>query len=101
MEAEQRRRRGQKRKLEEESSTAAGAASPSSEVAEAEEMGAEEICCHLSQEALAREVRAQVEVLERAFSWSLADRSAARRATDALAELAKRGLLEAFIPLEL
>ncbi|XP_042404917.1 ARM REPEAT PROTEIN INTERACTING WITH ABF2-like [Zingiber officinale] len=85
-------RSGQKRrKLEEESSTAAATsshASPSSAVEE-EEMGVEEMCCPRSQEALAREVRAQVDVLERAFSWRLADRAAARLATHALAELAK------------
>ncbi|KAG6497064.1 hypothetical protein ZIOFF_044950 [Zingiber officinale] len=76
MEVERQRRSGQKRrKLEEESSTAAATsshASPSSAVEE-EEMGVEEMCCHRSQEALAREVRAQVDVLERAFSWRLAE----------------------------
>ncbi|KAG6501144.1 hypothetical protein ZIOFF_041013 [Zingiber officinale] len=88
MEAEQQRRKGQKRKLEEESS-AASAASSSSDVEEEDETGVEEICFPRSQEALAREVRAQVEVLERAFSWNLADRAAAKRATRALAKLAK------------
>ncbi|XP_042398286.1 ARM REPEAT PROTEIN INTERACTING WITH ABF2-like isoform X2 [Zingiber officinale] len=88
MEAEQQRRKGQKRKLEEESS-AASTASSSSDVEEEDETGDEEICFRRSQEALAREVRAQVEVLERAFSWNLADRAAAKRATRALAKLAK------------
>ncbi|XP_042462572.1 ARM REPEAT PROTEIN INTERACTING WITH ABF2 isoform X1 [Zingiber officinale] len=93
MEAEhqRQRRKGQKRKLEEDGSNGAVAAdaSPSSMEVETEEIGVEEICCHRSHQSLAREVRAQVEVLERAFSWRLVDRTAAKRATHVLAELAK------------
>ncbi|KAG1331726.1 ARM REPEAT PROTEIN INTERACTING WITH ABF2 [Cocos nucifera] len=73
------RRKGQKRKLEEAVVLAAAAA----------EGGREDICCQHSQQDLAREVKAQVEVLQRSISWSVADRAAAKRATHVLAELAK------------
>ncbi|XP_020102633.1 ARM REPEAT PROTEIN INTERACTING WITH ABF2, partial [Ananas comosus] len=53
------------------------------------EGGGGEICCDRSQVALGREVRAQVEVLDRCLSWRFADRVAAKRATHVLAELAK------------
>lgn len=105
MEAEQQRqrRKGQKRKLEEEGSNGAVAAdaSPSSMEVEPEEMGVEEICCHRSHQSIDREVRTQVEVLERAFSWRLADRAAAKRATHVLAELAKNGLRKLLFPYNL
>ncbi|KAJ3676295.1 hypothetical protein LUZ60_003707 [Juncus effusus] len=48
-----------------------------------------EIGCNRSHQMLWREVRVQVEVLERSFSWRAADRSDAKAATHALAELAK------------
>ncbi|XP_064939232.1 ARM REPEAT PROTEIN INTERACTING WITH ABF2-like [Musa acuminata AAA Group] len=99
MEAEQQRprRKGQKRKLEEDvaaavSSAASVPAAEEGDDGEAEdggEAGGDEICCHRSQKTLAREVRTQVEVLERSFSWRLIDRAAAKRATHILAELAK------------
>ncbi|URE24175.1 BTB/POZ domain [Musa troglodytarum] len=99
MEAEQQRprRKGQKRKLEEDvtaavSSAASVPAAEEGDEGEAEdggEAGGDEICCHRSQMTLAREVRTQVEVLERSFSWRLIDRAAAKRATHILAELAK------------
>ncbi|KAM0954172.1 putative chromatin remodeling & transcription regulator BTB-POZ family [Dioscorea sansibarensis] len=77
-------RKGQKRKLED---PAVGA---STVAVEEEEDGADgEIRCQPSQQALDREVRAQVEVLERTFSWRDSDRAAAKRATHVLAELAK------------
>ncbi|XP_008812798.2 ARM REPEAT PROTEIN INTERACTING WITH ABF2-like [Phoenix dactylifera] len=82
------RRKGQKRKLE-EAAAAVEAEEEEEEEEEAGEEGEEEICCQHSQQALAREVRAQVEVLERSFSWRVADRAAAKRATHVLAELAK------------
>ncbi|CAL9176315.1 unnamed protein product [Musa hybrid cultivar] len=86
MEAEQqqlKRRKRQKRKLEEEDAASAAESEAGGEG------GGEEICCHRSRQALAREVRAKVQVLERTFSWRFADRAAAKRATHILAELAK------------
>ncbi|RWW09779.1 hypothetical protein BHE74_00022892 [Ensete ventricosum] len=102
MEAEQQqrpRRKGQKRKLEEDvtaavSSAASVPAAEEGDEGEAEDggdAGGDEICCHRSQKTLAREVRTQVEVLDRSFSWRLVDRAAAKRATHILAELAKNG----------
>ncbi|WOL06744.1 ARM REPEAT PROTEIN INTERACTING WITH ABF2 [Canna indica] len=97
MEAEQQqqhqqrqRRKGQKRKLEEDAATSpATAAEKETEAEEGGEGGTEEICSHRSQQALAQEVKSQVEVLERAFSWRLVDRAAAKHATHVLAERAK------------
>nr|CAB3461559.1 unnamed protein product [Digitaria exilis] len=109
MEAEQQkqqpqrpRRKGQKRKLEEEAAaTAAVAAAAASSLGSAgadddneeEEDGSaasSEIYSRHSHAAIAREVRAQVDVLLRcASSWRHADRAAAKRATHVLAELAK------------
>ncbi|THU47454.1 hypothetical protein C4D60_Mb09t15690 [Musa balbisiana] len=99
MEAEQQRprRKGQKRKLEEDVAAAVSSAASVPATEEGDEGGAEdggeaggdEICCHRSQKTLAREVRTQVEVLDRSFSWRLIDRAAAKRATHILAELAK------------
>ncbi|URE42097.1 BTB/POZ domain [Musa troglodytarum] len=88
MEAEQqqrKRRKRQKRKLEEEDAASAVESEAGGEG------GGEDICGHRSRQALAREVRAQVQVLERTFSWRFADRAAAKRATHILAELAKDG----------
>ncbi|AQK85755.1 ARM REPEAT PROTEIN INTERACTING WITH ABF2 [Zea mays] len=91
------RRKGQKRKLEDEASAATAAAASSLGSAGADDdneeedgsAGTPEICRH-SHAALAREVRAQVDVLIRcASSWRHADRAAAKRATHVLAELAK------------
>ncbi|PKA54839.1 arm repeat protein interacting with ABF2 [Apostasia shenzhenica] len=77
-------RKGQKRKHED------AAPSWSAEVEEAaEDAGGGEICCRSSLETLARQVKDQVEVLERSFSWRRADREAAKNATHALADLAK------------
>ncbi|KAJ0978824.1 hypothetical protein J5N97_014298 [Dioscorea zingiberensis] len=77
-------RKGQKRKLED---PAVG----TSRALQAYEFegGDEEIRCQPPQKALDREVKAQVEVLERTFSWRESDRAAAKRATHVLAELAK------------
>ncbi|OAY83690.1 ARM repeat protein interacting with abf2, partial [Ananas comosus] len=61
------------------------------------EGGGGEICCDRSQVALGREVRAQVEVLDRCLSWRFADRVAAKRATHVLAELAKNGAVPALV----
>uniref|UniRef100_A0A804KR94 Uncharacterized protein n=1 Tax=Musa acuminata subsp. malaccensis TaxID=214687 RepID=A0A804KR94_MUSAM len=77
------RRKRQKRKLEEEDAASAAESEAGGEG------GGEEICCQRSRQALAREVRAKVQVLERTFSWRFADRAAAKRATHILAELAK------------
>jgi len=97
------RRKGQKRKLEDEASAAAAAAAAASlgsagadddNEEEDGSAGTPEICCRHSHAALAREVRAQVDVLVRcASSWRHADRAAAKRATHVLAELAKNGNL--------
>ncbi|XP_030548137.2 ARM REPEAT PROTEIN INTERACTING WITH ABF2 isoform X2 [Rhodamnia argentea] len=67
-------KKGQKRKLEDE------AAGDSEISASAGDGG---------RQSLLSEVAAQVEVLESAFSWTEADRAAAKRATHVLAELAK------------
>ncbi|XP_065035234.1 ARM REPEAT PROTEIN INTERACTING WITH ABF2-like isoform X2 [Musa acuminata AAA Group] len=77
------RRKRQKRKLEEEDAASAAESEAGGEG------GGEEIYCQRSRQALAREVRAKVQVLERTFSWRFADRAAAKRATHILAELAK------------
>ncbi|XP_065034862.1 ARM REPEAT PROTEIN INTERACTING WITH ABF2-like isoform X2 [Musa acuminata AAA Group] len=77
------RRKRQRQKLEEEDAASAAESEAGGEG------GGEEICCHRSRQALAREVRAKVQVLERTFSWRFADRAAAKRATHILAELAK------------
>lgn len=86
------RRKRQKRKLEEEDAASAAESEAGGEG------GGEEICCHRSRQALAREVRAKVQVLERTFSWRFADRAAAKRATHILAELAKDGLPTSPLP---
>ncbi|KAH0470813.1 hypothetical protein IEQ34_000536 [Dendrobium chrysotoxum] len=78
-------RKGQKRKLEDVATPSAAA----EEDEALEDGGAGEICCQTSLETLAGQVRDQVEVLERAFSWRRADREAAKNATHALADLAK------------
>ena len=44
-----------------------------------------------ARQALLTEVSAQVNILNSAFSWTEADRAAAKRATHVLAELAKNG----------
>lgn len=44
-----------------------------------------------ARQAILAEVRAQVKVLDSAFSWLEADRAASKRATHVLAELAKNG----------
>ncbi|KAK8928215.1 ARM REPEAT PROTEIN INTERACTING WITH ABF2 [Platanthera zijinensis] len=79
-------RKGRKRKLEDDA-----AASSEHEEDEAVEDcgGGAEIYCRTSLETLARQVRDQVEVLDRVFSWRRADREAANNATHALADLAK------------
>lgn len=69
-------KKGQKRKLEDE------AAGDSEISASAGDGGPQ---------SLLSEVAAQVKVLESAFSWTEADRAAAKRATHVLAELAKNG----------
>lgn len=70
-------KKGQKRKLEEEVDEEEGAAAEDREIS--------------APSALLSEVRAQVTVLNSAFSWSEADRAAAKRATHVLSELAKNG----------
>ncbi|XP_031397588.1 ARM REPEAT PROTEIN INTERACTING WITH ABF2 [Punica granatum] len=67
-------KKGQKRKLEEE---------------EDEEYDGAEEDKEISVPSVLSEVRAQVTVLNAAFSWSEADRAAAKRATHVLSELAK------------
>ena len=61
---------------------------------EDEEMARQEreIHCGSSHQAILREVRAQVEVLERSFSCHGADLAAAKTASHILAELAKNGM---------
>ncbi|KAF3336904.1 ARM REPEAT PROTEIN INTERACTING WITH ABF2-like protein [Carex littledalei] len=109
------RRKGLKRKLDEEDSPSSSfGVEPPADLAmameveeeqgeeeEEEEEGEEEeedeemagqereIRCGRSHQAIWREVRAQVEVLERSFSWRGADRAAAKTASHILAELAK------------
>ncbi|XP_072975795.1 ARM REPEAT PROTEIN INTERACTING WITH ABF2 isoform X2 [Typha angustifolia] len=87
-EQQRQRRKGQKRKLEEDAAVAAEGSEEEDEDGEGEG-GEGEICCRHSHQALAREVRAQVEILQSSFSWCLSDRTAAKRATHALAEFAK------------
>lgn len=116
------RRKGQKRKLDEEDSPPSSfGVEPAADLAvameveegqgeeeEEEEEGEEEeedeemagqereIRCGRSHQAIWREVRAQVEVLERSFSWRDADRAAAKTASHLLAELAKNGMTVVF-----
>lgn len=102
------RRKGQKRKLDEEDSPSSSAAAElTSDLAvemevedeeeadddEDEEMEGQdrEICSGRSHQAIWRDVRAQVEILDRSFSWRVVDRAAAKTATHLLAEMAKNG----------
>ncbi|KAK1277587.1 ARM REPEAT PROTEIN INTERACTING WITH ABF2 [Acorus gramineus] len=110
----QHERKGQKRKLDAESSSDAFAAEMSGAGAGDEDDEDDLDLCHhdhqshhrrsgedpagsicysglapSSEEALSKEVRAQVQILVLAFSWSESDRSAAKRAVHVLAELAK------------
>ncbi|CAN0856656.1 ARM REPEAT PROTEIN INTERACTING WITH ABF2 [Linum grandiflorum] len=70
-------RKGQKRKLEEEIKEEQPGISPSS------------AACSDARHAILSEVAVQVNILDSAFSWLEADRSAAKRATHVLADLAK------------
>ncbi|XP_058077670.1 ARM REPEAT PROTEIN INTERACTING WITH ABF2 [Magnolia sinica] len=76
-------RKGQKRKLEEESAATAVDEDDDEEDREISEISPD------AHHALACEVRAQVNILSTTFSWKEPDRSAAKRATHVLAELAK------------
>ncbi|KAL5995955.1 hypothetical protein ACLOJK_026028 [Asimina triloba] len=76
-------RKGQKRKLEEESVPAPVDDDDDEEDREISEISPD------AHHALACEVRAQVDILNTTFSWKECDRSAAKRATHVLAELAK------------
>ena len=76
-------RKGQKRKLEDESTGSSAVGGESSRGDPSED----------PQKELDREVRTQVEILDASFSWREADRSAAKRAAQILAELAKNGPL--------
>lgn len=80
-------RKGRKRKLEDDA--AASSEHEEDEAAEDCGGGGGEIYCRTSLETLARQVRDQVEVLDRVFSWRRSDREAANNATHALADLAK------------
>ena len=81
-------RKGQKRKLEEDPSSSSAMAIDIKERVAAGEIHHH----HLSPEALAIEVKSQVEILQSSFSWQEPDRLAAKRATNVLAELAKNGI---------
>lgn len=70
-------KKGQKRKLEEEESGEGNAVADDKEIS--------------LPSVLLSEVKAQVAVLDAAFSWYEADRAAAKRATHVLSELAKNG----------
>ncbi|CAA6669036.1 unnamed protein product [Spirodela intermedia] len=80
-------RKGQKRKLED--AAASAGERPAAAAAARLRGDRAEAPSEYPQEVLEREVRTQVEVLNAAFSWKESDRSAAKRATHILAELAK------------
>lgn len=84
-------RKGQKRKLEDAAASGGGEGAAGA----GRDFGGDraEAPSEYPQEVLEREVRTQVEVLNAAFSWKESDRSAAKRATHILAELAKNGAL--------
>ncbi|MQL73796.1 hypothetical protein Taro_006159, partial [Colocasia esculenta] len=92
-------RKGLKRKLE-DAAASASARAADDRVDGSDRAGGdrEGTPCEDRWRALAREVRAQVDVLDATFSWNDSDRAAAKRATHILAELAKNGKLLAAAP---
>lgn len=76
-------RKGQKRKLEDKDD-------------EQESLASSSMVPMAADDLLEAQVKLQVQILENFCSWKESDRSAARRATHVLAELAKNGAVQIF-----